>query len=117
MKSEITKTGDTVVLRITGYLDFESTLPLQRSLDQIYAADKNAKVVVDMQSLEFVGSSGVANFVKGMKAFNQQSIRPRFVGVKSEFLRLFRAFEADQPFDIGSVVQQKVSSRAGFIDE
>jgi anti-sigma B factor antagonist len=117
MKSEITQNGDTVVVKITGYLDFESTHPIQRSLDQIYAQNKNAKVVVDMQSLEFVGSSGVAAFVRGMKSFNQQISKPRYVGVRTECLRLFRAFEDDQPFDVGSVVQQKISPRGGFIED
>ncbi len=100
MKSVIRNEGDVTVVELSGYLDFESSNPLKSSIGVIYNTNKDAQIIIDLNGLEFVGSSGVSTFVKVMKIFNRLKMKPFYYGVKSEFIKLFRAFEEDTPFEV-----------------
>jgi len=100
MKARLSLEGDVTILEISGYLDYDSTVPLQQSLEKLYAANQNIKLIIDMKSLEFVGSTGVSMFVKSLSQFNKMKIKPHYFGVKSEFVKLFKAFEEAQPFEV-----------------
>jgi anti-anti-sigma factor len=100
MKAKISLEGDFTVVELSGYLDFESARPIEQSIKTIYDSNSDAKVLIDLVNLEFVGSSGVSSFVKGLRVFNSLKMKPFYFGVKSEFLRLFRAFEQDKPFEV-----------------
>jgi len=100
MKSNIRHEGDLTIVELSGYLDFESSSPLKNSIGNIYNSNNSAQIIIDLHELEFVGSSGVSSFVKAMKIFNRLKMKPFYYGVKSEFVRLFRAFEEDTPFDV-----------------
>lgn len=99
MKTKVRQNGNQMILELSGYLDFDSSRPIEESLSALYQSEEKPSVVINLRGLEFVGSSGVSNFVKALRPFNTQTIRPRYVGVKSEFLKLFRAFEGQTPFD------------------
>jgi len=100
MKTRISQEGDVTIVELSGYLDFETARPLADSIVRLYEADKQTRLVINLVGLEFVGSSGISSFVKAMRGFNSMRIKPSYFGVKSEFLRLFRLFEENEPFDI-----------------
>jgi len=100
MKSKISRSTGLTVVELSGYLSFESTVPLTETMDAIFKENKDAQVIVDLKNLEFVGSSGVSTFVKTLRSYNTLKMKPFYFGVKSEFLRLFRAFEEDKTFEV-----------------
>ena len=100
MKTRISDRNDHTLVEVSGYIDFENTKPITESLDEIYKKNENAQVLLDLSGLEFVGSSGISGFVKGLRIFNRMRMKPCYFGVKNEFLRLFRAFEDELPFEI-----------------
>jgi len=102
MKIAVHQEGECVVIKIDGYLDFASTDPLTQSLDSIYRRNTTFPIAIDLNNLEFVGSSGVSTFVKSLRKYNSLKIKPTYFGVKSEFVKLFRAFEEDTPFDVST---------------
>jgi len=100
MKTKIIQDEGVTLVELTGYLDFESARPLADSISKLYEADQSVRLVINLQGLEFVGSSGISSFVKAMKFFNAQKVKPSYWGVKAEFQRLFRLFEDAEPFAI-----------------
>lgn len=110
MKSKISQMDDFTVVELSGYLDFENANPIASSLEELYKNNKQAKVVIDLSGLEFVGSSGISNFVKSLRSFNKLRMKPAYCGVKSEFVRLFRAFEESSPFDIWPEMEEAKGS-------
>ena len=112
MKTKISQSGDVMVVEISGYLDFENANPIARSIEDLYKNNKQAKVVIDLSGLEFVGSSGISTFVKSLRVFNRLRTKPAYCGVKSEFVRLFRAFEEGSPFDIWPEMNEARDSAA-----
>ena len=100
MRARIRNEGQFTIVELEGYLNFESALPIQDYINDIYKLNKEARILVDLKSLQFVGSSGVSNFVKGLRVFNRLKMKPFYFGVKPEFIRMFRAFEEDTPFEV-----------------
>ena len=104
MKTEVKKIGDTVVVSMDGKLDFEMQDTLKQNLSKIIRqanSDSVAKkIIVDLENLEFVGSSGISSFVQTMKDFNAASnTKPRYCNVKNEFRRVMKAFDEQDIFE------------------
>lgn len=105
MKTQIKKNGDTVVVSMDGRLDFETNGSLREELTKLIAPHRNTdstpkKIIFNLENLEFVGSSGISSFVQTMKEFNASvPNRPRYCNVKSEFKRVIKAFDEEQPFE------------------
>lgn len=100
MKTRISQEGDLTIVELSGYLDFEAANPIADSLQSIYSRNTAAPILIDMSKLEFVGSSGIASFVKNLRVFNKLKMKPAYFGVKSEFVKLFRVFEEHHPFEV-----------------
>ncbi|MBI2712086.1 MAG: STAS domain-containing protein [Bdellovibrio sp.] len=104
MKTQIKKKGDTIVVTMDGQLDFGTHVPLREDLNKLIHSSKTdstpKKIIVNLENLEFVGSSGISSFVQTLKAFTQESpTRPRFCNVKSEFRRIIKAFDEEEVFE------------------
>ena len=104
LKAQFQVEDGITVVEIKGYMDFETAHSVSRSIDEIYRKDQQARVVINLRGLEFVGSSGISNFIKNLRVFNTLKVKPAYCGVKTEFLRLFRAFEEAEPFEVSENV-------------
>ena len=103
MKTEIKKDGVTIVVSMNGKLDFETNVPLREELDKIMRTqrtDSTARIIFNLENLEFVGSSGISSFIQTMKEFNSTAeTRPVYCNVRSEFKRVIKAFDEEQQFE------------------
>ena len=104
MKTHIKKKGDTVVVSMDGRLDFETHVPLREDLSKLLRNTKTdsvpTKIIVNLENLEFVGSSGISSFVQTLKDFTTESpTRPRYCNVRSEFKRIIKAFDEEELFE------------------
>jgi anti-anti-sigma factor len=106
MKTNIRRTGDTVVVSIDGKIDYETQVPLKDELMKLARNNPKTdstptKVIFNLQNLEFVGSSGISNLVQTLKDFNSRAaIRPRYCHVRSEFQKVIKAFDEESLFEI-----------------
>lgn len=103
MKTQMKKIGDTIIVSIDGRLDFESADPLRENLNRLMnqtRTDSAAKIIFNLEKLEFVGSSGISSFVQTLKEFNANApTKPRYCNVKSEFRRVMKAFDEQDLFE------------------
>lgn len=104
MKTKIRKFGeDVVIVDMEGFLSFEEHEPLRHKLIELKrgsAAVAPKKIIFNLEKLEFVGSSGISSFVQALKEFNSgASVRPRYCNVRSEFKRIFKAFDEENIFE------------------
>lgn len=104
MKTQMKKIGDTIVVEFDGRLDFETAIPLREELSKLLNQTKTdsapKKLIVNMENLEFVGSSGISSFVQTLKDFNTAApTKPRYCNVKSEFRRVIKAFDEQDGFE------------------
>ncbi len=100
MKSKIVNDGEFTIVEFSGYLDFEAANPACDTISKIYKENNSAKVIINLRSLNFVGSSGISSFVKSLRDFNHREVKPSYYGVRPEFLKMFRLFEDAEPFHV-----------------
>ena len=105
MKSNIKKVGDTIVVTVDGKLDYETQDSFKANLKKMASAKNNTdstptKVIFDMEKLEFVGSSGITQFIETLKEFGENTDKKaRILKASSEFKKVMRAFDDEQIFE------------------
>jgi anti-anti-sigma factor len=103
MKTHIKRTGNTIIVEVHGRIDHESQAPLRDSLSRLVRQTKTdsvpQQIIFDLKQLEFVGSSGISNFIQALKDVNAQAaIKPLYCNVKSEFQKIIKAFDEENDF-------------------
>jgi len=100
LRASITNQGNVAVIALEGKLDYENQDVLK---DNILSLMKSGKqVVIDMDGLSFVGSSGITQFISTVFTFCEGGgrIPPRFCNVKSEFRKIISAYDVNKDFSI-----------------
>lgn len=103
-----------VIVRMEGGLDVENGLPFRQELESITKNNPTARITIDMDNVDFVGSSGIGIFVETINSLNKRKNQIELSNVKTEFLRvfklynmtametLFREFETDETEDLST---------------
>ncbi len=106
MKAQIKQVGDTIVVGVDGKLDYETLEPFKENLKKIVAKSKAntdsvpTKVIFDMENLEFVGSSGITQFIQTLKEFGSDTDqKARILKASSEFKKVMRAYDDEHTFE------------------
>lgn len=95
LKANVSQEGDITILELHGKLNFENQSELRTSLVEIMQNGK--QVVVDLNGLDFIGSSGVTNFIQTIREVGQEvGLTPRFCNVSREFRKIMQAFRIGQ---------------------
>lgn len=93
--------GNVVVLELEGHLDVETTAQFQDMCLGILKKDASKRVILNMERLKFVGSTGINQFVDAIKAFSKCETRPKMCKVSTDFLMILRAYQTTRnPFEI-----------------
>ena len=104
MKTDIKRSGDSIVVTMEGKLNYEMQDPFKEDLADLITDAKTdsvpKKIIFNFEKLEFVGSSGISSFVQTLKDFSARApMRPRYCHVKSEFKRIIKAFDEADIFE------------------
>lgn len=84
-----------ITVHMEGGLDFENSLPFRRELQSLISDNPLSTVTLDMNGLDFVGSSGIGVFVETLRTLNEKKSQIKLSNVKTEFLKVFKLFEYD----------------------
>ena len=82
-----------ITIHMEGGLDYQNSIPLQEELKQISSRNPTSQIVLDMHSLDFVGSSGIKYFVEMIRELNFDNDQIRVTNVKTEFSRVFQLYD------------------------
>jgi anti-anti-sigma factor len=104
MKARINANAQSIIISLDGKIDYETqdeVCEIINSTIERNKKDQTAKnIVLNLKNLEFVGSSGITQFVQSLKAIHQDTdITPKYCGVRSEFQKIIKAFDEDNAFD------------------
>ena len=81
-----------ITVHVEGDLNFENNPSLKRELFTIRDENPLSTITLDLNSLDFVGSSGIGQFVDILKELNQSKTQIRLANIKSEFLKVFKIY-------------------------
>jgi len=96
MKAQLRQKGKITILALDGHTEYQNSEEFRTNLIKIYEKHGADNIVIDLAGLDFVGSSGIRNFVDALKEVNQiNSKKPVLCGVKSEFRKIFHVMAKD----------------------
>ncbi len=102
-----------ITVQMRGGLDYANSTPLRAELDHIMSSNPHVAVTLDMSAVDFVGSSGIGQFVEAVCDINKTR-HCNFLtlrNVKEEFLKVFKLYAKNdaeaiekyiQNFDLGT---------------
>ncbi|MBY0414420.1 MAG: STAS domain-containing protein, partial [Bdellovibrionales bacterium] len=65
MKAQIhTDSLGNIIVHMSGGLDYENSIPLRQELHELTVKNPTCTITLDMNGLDFVGSSGIGIFVE-----------------------------------------------------
>ena len=104
MKARIKNQGNSIVLYLDGKIDYETQDGvcdfISKTIRQNKTDSTPKNIILNLENLEFVGSTGITQFVQQLKAIHTESkVRPAYCGVRSEFQKIIKAFDDDQQFN------------------
>ncbi len=91
--------GDTTFLRIKGNLDVMTAPELVPTIDKL-VDEKLSKVVVDLEGLDLIDSSGVAALVGLYKRIRAVGGNVTVIGARDQPLAIFKLLRMDRVFQI-----------------
>jgi anti-sigma B factor antagonist len=96
MKAHIhTDSHGNITVHMNGGLDYENSLPLRLELQELTTKNPTSTITLDMNSLDFVGSSGIGIFVETLHILNKNKEQIKLSNVKTEFLKVFKLYNFD----------------------
>ena len=88
-----------VVLEVEGQVDFNTSPELRRHLREALER-KSTPLVVDLQAVAFIDSSGLATLIEALQGVGRYGGKLRLVGLSPAVKNLFRLSSLTSIFDI-----------------
>jgi anti-sigma B factor antagonist len=98
MKANILRDANgNIIVHMQGDLNYDHSLPLRNELHQIANSNPNSKITIDLGAIDFVGSSGICQFVETVKYLKEsRKAAVNLSNVKPEFLKIFRLLSLNE---------------------
>lgn len=107
--------GGRTVVAVGGEIDVYTAPQLRERLNDL-VADGQYHLVVDMQGVEFLDSTGLGVLVGGLKRVRAHDGSLRLVCVQEKILKVFRITGLTKVFPIHDTVEEAVSASTGSED-
>jgi anti-sigma B factor antagonist len=98
MKANILRDANgNIIVHMQGDLNYDHSLPLRNELQTIATSNPNSKITIDLGAIDFVGSSGICQFVETVKYLKEsRKAAVNLSNVKPEFLKIFRLLSLNE---------------------
>ncbi len=93
------KVGEAWVVELEGSVDAQSAPELKAAM-QVHAGNGGAKLVVNLQGVEYMDSSGLGMLLSTLKRVRYEGGDVRIFGVRGQVEELFKLTRMDRIFDI-----------------
>ncbi len=83
--------GD-ITIHLEGNLNYEGHSYLKKELEELIDKNPNSTITLDLNKMDFVGSSGIGSFANTLVGLNKHRCHVKLINVKKEFLRFFKLY-------------------------
>lgn len=108
MDVNVTTDGDIAIIALDGHLDALSAPQAKEAFREYGNGSYHA--VVDLGSVAFIDSSGLASLISGLKTFKSQQRQFRLAAVQPNVRQVLTLTMLDRAFDIAPDAQSAVTS-------
>ncbi len=111
MLNEYSAASGTTVIEVSGEIDVYTAPRLREALVSLVDAG-NYRLIVDMERVEFLDSTGLGVLVGGLKRVRAHDGGINLVCTQGRILRIFRITGLSKVFNIFDTVEEAVASHA-----
>jgi anti-sigma B factor antagonist len=97
------------IIAITGDVDMYSSPELRNEM-MAHIGNKATALYINLESVTYIDSSGIATFVEGLKSMKLYGGKLRFCGIPDSILEIFRFSKLDRVFEIHNTVDDAINS-------
>lgn len=97
------------ICRIDGEIDINSAVEVKRAIDRLIR-DKKPKIVINMDKVAYIDSSGLATLVELLKNFRKYGGKLKLSGLSEKVKSLFEITKLEKLFDIAQSEEEAVSA-------
>lgn len=110
VKSKVTTDANgNIIVEMHGGFDYEHSQSLNYELAKIVKKYQTTTIMLDLNFMDFVGSSGIGDFVETLKILNRGCEKQiKLINVKSEFHRVFKLYNLEDSFTISNEIQNTI---------
>jgi anti-anti-sigma factor len=114
MKAQLQQKGNITIVELNGHTEYQNSKEFRDKLIKLYEDHGVDNVLLDMEDLDFVGSSGIRKLVDALKDVgNINQSKPVLCGVKTEFQRVFNVMAEDE-FEIYEDKSEAIETLKNF---
>lgn len=115
MKARVrTDASGNITVHMEGGLDYENSIPLKRELESLTHENPTSTITIDLNSLDFVGSSGIGFFVDTIRILNDKKDQIKLTNVSNEFVKVFKLYNLDL---MGLIIDEFDKDETEFISQ
>ena len=112
MKLTTKELGDIRAVFLEGRMDVHRSLEVEADLEQMVAAGVT-RIIIDLNNLEFLSSSGLRVFLGLLKKLREQKGRLAFCRIPAEVRKVIRISELEDLFEIHDGMEDALASIRG----
>lgn len=107
MKAQVLRDASgNITIHMEGDLSYDQGPSLRKELQTIATQNPNSKINIDLGAIDFVGASGIGQFVETLKSLRpeEQKNNVTLSNVKPEFLKVFKLYSLNEADYIAEII-------------
>jgi anti-anti-sigma factor len=100
MDLKIKKDGNVIVVYLFGRLDVHLSADIEREINRIIKEEPSANLLLNLQDVEYMSSSGLRIFVSTMRILKENNRKLKLCNINSAVKKIFEVVELMDMFDI-----------------
>lgn len=97
------------ICRIDGEVDINTAHLMKKTFDKL-VREKKEKIIINMEKVNYIDSSGLATLVELLKNFRKYGARLKLVGLSAKVKSLFEITKLEKLFDISEKEEEAVQA-------
>ncbi len=97
------------ICRIDGEMDINTAPDVKKTFDNLVKQKKD-RIVINMERVAYIDSSGLATLVEALKNFRKYGARLKLVGLSAKVKSLFEITKLEKLFDISEQEEEAVKA-------
>lgn len=109
MQVNISEKDGISICRVDGEIDINTAPQLKKAFDRLIR-EKKDKIVISMEMVSYIDSSGLATLVELLKNFRKYGARLKLAGLSAKVRSLFEITKLEKLFDIQDKEEEAVKT-------
>lgn len=106
---KIEKVGDVVVIKLSGRIDVQFALELEKQINEVISSNIN-KIVFDFQDVQHLSSSGIRVLISALRRTTSNKGGIRLANVSQPIRKILKLVELENLFNYYDSVDEAIKS-------